>query len=293
MESVDLNLLRTFVLLCQSNSLKRAGMKLGISESAVSKQMAKLREQLGHPLFERTTEGLRPTHYSKSILPKIEQALSLMHSATSPVTFDPATYEGPITLAFFASTLEFSGLSLFKELSKTFPKAQIELKTWTSDTEQKLEEGDITLGVHFLNEDRSTNIFQKRIMADQLVIAVSKSLGPLTWEETLQLPFIKIRSQGWNEDRYRYLEMLRSNGIDPNISITVDNFSVARQILEQGEHACVLSDSWKDASLNTIEPPKALRIDLNLVSCMRLVDRQSPLNLAVHDVVKRVMLESR
>ena len=109
----------------------------------------------------------------------------------------------------------------------------------------------------------------------------------------MQLPFIKIRSQGWNEDRYRYLEMLRSNGINPNISVTVDNFSVARQILEQGEHACVLSDSWKDASLNTIEPPKALRIDLNLVSCMRLVDRQSPLNLAVHDVVKKVMLESR
>ncbi|MDK9760123.1 LysR family transcriptional regulator, partial [Vibrio sp. D173a] len=141
MESIDLNLLRTFVLLCQSNSLKRAGIKLGISESAVSKQMTKLREQLGHPLFERTTEGLRPTHYSKSILPKIEQALSLLHTATSPVTFDPATYEGPITLAFFAYTLEFSGLSLFRELSKTFPKAQIELKTWTSDTEQKLEDG--------------------------------------------------------------------------------------------------------------------------------------------------------
>ncbi|MCC4820499.1 hypothetical protein LMH81_28695, partial [Vibrio lentus] len=97
----------------------------------------------------------------------------------------------------------------------------------------------ITLGVHFLNEDRSTNIFQKRIMADQLVIAVSKSLGLLTWEEALQLPFIKIRSQGWNEERYRYLEMLRSRGIDPHISITVDNFSVARQILEQGKHACV------------------------------------------------------
>ncbi|UGA53599.1 LysR family transcriptional regulator [Vibrio sp. VB16] len=293
MESVDLNLLRTFVLLCKLNSLKRAGLKLGISESAVSKQMTKLREQLGHPLFERTTEGLRPTHYSRAILPNIEQALSMVHSAISPVEFNPATYAGPITLAFFAYTLEFSGVKLFRKLSEKFPKAQIELKTWTSDTEQKLEEGDITLGVHFLNEDRSTNIFQKRITADQLVIAVSKSLGRLTWEEALQLPFIKISSQGWNKERYRYLEMLKNNGIEPHISITVDNFSVARQILEQGEHACVLSDSWKDASLNTIEPPKELSIDLNLVSCMRLVDRQSPLNLAVHDVVKRVMLQSR
>ncbi|MEZ9232212.1 LysR family transcriptional regulator [Vibrio amylolyticus] len=293
MESIDLNLLRTFVIVCKSNSLKRAGLKLGISESAVSKQMAKLREQLDHPLFERTTDGLRPTHYSKNILPEIEQALTMVNSAVSPMKFDPATYSGTITLAFFADTLEFSGVALFRQLSDTFPQAQIELKTWTSDTEHKIEEGDITLGVHFLNEDRSSNLFQKRIMADQLVIAISKSLGNLTWEKALHLPFIKIRSQGWNEERYRYLEMLKQNGIDPQISVTVDNFSVARQILAQGEHACVLSASWNDPSLHTIIPPEELQFELRLVSCTRIVDRHSPLHLALHDAIQSVMVKTK
>lgn len=43
MESeIDLNLLKTMVLLCQLRSIKRVGLKLGISESAVSKQLSKL-----------------------------------------------------------------------------------------------------------------------------------------------------------------------------------------------------------------------------------------------------------
>ena len=70
----------------------------------------------------------------------------------------------------------------------------------------------------------------------------------------------------------------------------MDNFSVARQILSQGRHACVLSSNWYDPSLITIEPPEHLQLNLYLVSCIRLVDRHSPLHLTIHQVIKDVMI---
>ncbi len=37
---LDLNLMRTLLVVAENKSLKRAGMRLGLTESAVSKQLA-------------------------------------------------------------------------------------------------------------------------------------------------------------------------------------------------------------------------------------------------------------
>ncbi|EMB48199.1 transcriptional regulator [Vibrio mimicus CAIM 602] len=62
---LDFNLLRTLIVLADKQNLKKAGMALGLTESAVSKQMAKLRDQLNDDLFVRMSGKLelQNTHY--------------------------------------------------------------------------------------------------------------------------------------------------------------------------------------------------------------------------------------
>lgn len=50
----DYNLLNTLEVLLEEQSVTSAASRLHLSQSAVSKQLAKLREVFDDPLFERT-----------------------------------------------------------------------------------------------------------------------------------------------------------------------------------------------------------------------------------------------
>lgn len=69
-----------------------AAERLGLSQPAVSHALARLRDVLGDPLFERRSEGLRPTPVADEIAPKVDRLLSLANEiAGERATFDPQT----------------------------------------------------------------------------------------------------------------------------------------------------------------------------------------------------------
>ena len=54
MATLNYNHLRYFWAVAHEGNLTRTAEKLHVSQSALSIQIRKLEEQLGHPLFERT-----------------------------------------------------------------------------------------------------------------------------------------------------------------------------------------------------------------------------------------------
>jgi hypothetical protein len=59
--AVDLNLLKVFEALHEESSASRAALRLGVTQSAVSAALRRLREVYGDQLFVRTGRGLAPT----------------------------------------------------------------------------------------------------------------------------------------------------------------------------------------------------------------------------------------
>lgn len=70
--------LRAFLTVARTSHLTRAATELGLTQSAVSKQIASLEQELGVPLFERTSSGTKLNKYGKVLLP---QALKTYASA--------------------------------------------------------------------------------------------------------------------------------------------------------------------------------------------------------------------
>jgi DNA-binding transcriptional LysR family regulator len=64
--------LRTFLALARGGSFSTAGRELGLSQPAVSLQIAKLEQNVGLPLFHRLPEGARLTGYGRELLPLAE-----------------------------------------------------------------------------------------------------------------------------------------------------------------------------------------------------------------------------
>src|SRR6516164_4954668 len=59
--SLDLNLLRVFDALIEEHSVTRAGERLGLSQSAISHALNRLRYVLNDELFVRMPDGMPPT----------------------------------------------------------------------------------------------------------------------------------------------------------------------------------------------------------------------------------------
>ncbi len=90
MSEIDLNLLRVFDILYEERNATRAAARLFLTQSAVSHALARLRDVLGDPLFERIPSGLQPTQRAHQLAPRLRVALAEIRSAVATPIFNPA-----------------------------------------------------------------------------------------------------------------------------------------------------------------------------------------------------------
>ncbi|MBW6418576.1 LysR family transcriptional regulator [Celeribacter sp. PS-C1] len=105
----DLNLLRVFDAILREGSTVKAGIRLGLSQSAVSNALARLRKALDDDLFVRQGNRLVATDFTASIQDDLREELNRIESLlTPPHTFDPTFANGTFKVAasdFFAELL--------------------------------------------------------------------------------------------------------------------------------------------------------------------------------------------
>jgi DNA-binding transcriptional LysR family regulator len=87
--ALDLNLLRVFDALIEERSVTRAGERLGLTQSAISHALNRLRYVLEDELFVRGPEGMRPTLRAAEIAPRLRQGLLHLQLALTPGEFVP------------------------------------------------------------------------------------------------------------------------------------------------------------------------------------------------------------
>lgn len=88
---LDVKHLRLFDLLYSTHSVTRSAELLGQSQPTVSIWLAKLRKELGDPLFIRTAEGMQATPRADELITPVRSALNALRQLTSPEqVFDPS-----------------------------------------------------------------------------------------------------------------------------------------------------------------------------------------------------------
>ena len=81
--ALDLNLLKTFDAVMQTRSASAAARLLGVSQSAVSHALARLREATGDPLFIRSAGRMEPTPRALRLAEPTREALLLATAVLS------------------------------------------------------------------------------------------------------------------------------------------------------------------------------------------------------------------
>lgn len=99
LEQLDLNLLVTLEAVYRERNLTRAARRLFVTQSAVSHALARLRAQLGDPLFVRRASGVEPTPVTVRLAPQVGEALRVLRRALATQEFEPARDLGRVRIA--------------------------------------------------------------------------------------------------------------------------------------------------------------------------------------------------
>lgn len=87
-----LDLLSTFLEIYRAGSLSAAAQRLGVSQPAVTGQLARLEERLGEPLFTRTRNGVTPTPRAAELAAKVGLHVDGLRAALGTAAAEPALH---------------------------------------------------------------------------------------------------------------------------------------------------------------------------------------------------------
>lgn len=154
--TLDLNLLRVFQALLEEQSATRAGERLGLTQSAVSHALGRLRASLGNDLFERGASGLQATPRALEMAPAIRAALKMLEDAVSPSRFDPATTDRLFHVAASPYASSVIMPAVVRRLLAEAPGAKLHLVSPTSNVVEDLDRGrlDVVIGAFDHVDDR-------------------------------------------------------------------------------------------------------------------------------------------
>jgi DNA-binding transcriptional LysR family regulator len=91
---LDLNLLVTLDALLEERNVTRAARRMGLSQSAMSHALARLRDLLADPVLVRSGRGMLPTPRAEAVGRPLREALgAIERTLRAPPAFDPGTAE--------------------------------------------------------------------------------------------------------------------------------------------------------------------------------------------------------
>ena len=96
---LDFRLLRLLVAIVDAGSITGAAQELGVTQSAVSHLLDKLRAIVGDPLFVKSGRGIRPTTRAEALAPRARELMRELQRFAASGEFDPARWRATFVVA--------------------------------------------------------------------------------------------------------------------------------------------------------------------------------------------------
>ena len=149
----DLNLLVALYVLLEEGSVSAAAKRLSITQPAMSKTLARLRNTFDDPLFVRSKRGIQPTPRAELVGAELKPLLSKIETLLDGEDFTPASYRGEIQIAIS----EYVGISLLPPLSAKLqqlaPKLRLKTITRVENQLHQLATGDLDFAIQLSRRD--------------------------------------------------------------------------------------------------------------------------------------------
>lgn len=149
MDSLDMNLLAALDTLLTEGSVTGAARRLGLSPSAMSRTLARLRSATGDPLLVRAGRGLVPTPRAAQLRERVhELAREVRGVLTAQVSGpDIASLERTFTIRASEGFVDRFAAALVAAITQAAPRARLRFAPKPDKTALPLRDGEIDLEI--------------------------------------------------------------------------------------------------------------------------------------------------
>jgi DNA-binding transcriptional LysR family regulator len=123
---IDLNLLTALDALLEDCSVSLAAQRLHLSQPAMSRTLARIREATGDPILVRSGRGLIASPRARSVQAEVRELLQSAYTVLSPErVLDPKTLERTFSIRIHDALLPGLGALLINRLQECAPRVQL------------------------------------------------------------------------------------------------------------------------------------------------------------------------
>lgn len=148
---LNLQRLSYFVAIVEERSFTRAAERFGISQPALSRQIAVLEGELGVSLLERTTSGVLPTAIGRDVLVEAQLTLASAQRISQAVRDSMHMQLGRLEIATFPTLVTGALLPAIRSWHDRYPNVTVHLREFRSrfalQEAVRLGAVDIAIGV--------------------------------------------------------------------------------------------------------------------------------------------------
>lgn len=239
LRNFDLNLLVHLHLLLEESSVSSAARRAGVTQSAMSRALARLREGLDDELLVQVGRGMEPTAYARQLVDPLRASLRDIDTRIlSPRTFSPADGEHDFTIAAvdYAEVLILG--PWLATLPSTAPGVRVDLAGTREAFRGGLSRGELDLVLGVVSGSRAS-LKSRRLFTDTYVCAMRHG-HPLAEKDALNVDdyartsHVLVSPSGRGEGHVD--AALDRIGKTRNVAVRAGSFLVALRLVAMSDH---------------------------------------------------------
>ena len=171
---IDLNLLPAFEALLRLRNVTQAAAEVGLSQPAMSRALARLRETFGDPLLIRAGGVLAPSPLAESLAPQVAAALDELRGLFRAPAFDPTTLRRVIRIAAADAQTILLAPGLVARVREKAPGVDLRFEPIGRDIIRRMEQGAVDLCFATASTPLPPGVLSERLARDRLALVMRR-----------------------------------------------------------------------------------------------------------------------
>ena len=261
---INLNLMPVLRELLRTRNVTRAGERLGLTQSATSAALARLRLLLQDDLLIMVGRRMQLTETAERLIAPLEEALAALENVVAAPSFEPAGLERRFVIATADYVSFLLAPGVVRRIAPEAPLSSLQFVDIPANYLARMRMGEIDLLLApDLGISRQPGMRHAPLIRDRMVCIAARSHagigGRLDRRTYLRLPHATFRTGDGNETSFEQ-HMLHRQHLKQNNIVFVPNFMLLPQIVAETECVALVHRKLAErfavmAAIRIIEPP--------------------------------------
>jgi DNA-binding transcriptional LysR family regulator len=234
---MDLRQLEILQAIAETGSFTACGKKLNVSQSAISRQISLLEEELGEPLFQRVGRRVLMTPAAESLVQLGKRVFQDVRDTVGTITDRTRALRGTLRLAGGMTVCLYVFPPLLKQLKRVHPQLDVRLSVATAfRSVAEIRGGRVDAGLLTLPVEES-DLVTVPVMREELLI-VAMPTHPLARKKKVQPaelagePFVLFETG--SATRRVIDSFFVTEKIEPTVVMETENVEIIKAMVKTG-----------------------------------------------------------